>query len=65
MSDEKFGFNTDEVQCPHCGYEFSDSWEFGIDGDEHEVECLNEECEKDFIFYVDCITTYRSYYKGK
>lgn len=34
---------TDEVVCPHCGYEYSDSWEFS---DYEEEECC--ECGESF-----------------
>lgn len=39
---------TDEIVCPHCGNEFSDSWEYGDREDIGDVEC--GECEK--TFYV-------------
>ena len=40
---------TDEVVCPYCGYEHSDSWEYSMkhDGDETEIEC--NDCNKKFI----------------
>ncbi len=45
---------TNEVVCPYCGYEFSDSYEFGdSDGD---IEC--DECEKLFYFYPETTVTY-------
>lgn len=34
---------TDEVVCPHCGYEFNDSWEFQ---DFEVVDCC--ECGEEF-----------------
>jgi len=39
---------TDEIVCPHCGYEFSDSWENFQYNDEYieGIEC--EKCEKEF-----------------
>lgn len=53
---------TDEIVCPYCGYEFSDSYEFfeWNDGDA-EPEC--EECGKEFIVcrYIDI--KYNSYKK--
>lgn len=36
---------TDEVVCPYCGYEHSDSWEFSEYDDE--FECHS--CEKHFV----------------
>jgi hypothetical protein len=38
---------TDEIVCPYCGYEFSDSWEIGADSGEE--ECY--ECGEKFEFY--------------
>lgn len=34
---------TDEIVCPHCGHEFSDSWD--VDGDQV-VKCA--ECGEEF-----------------
>ena len=42
---------TREVVCPHCGYEFRDSWELDResgDGENIEVECPSEKCGKKF-----------------
>jgi len=36
---------TDEVVCPYCGYEYSDSYEFDNGG---EIECDN--CEETFSY---------------
>ena len=47
---------TDEVICPYCGYEFSDSWEFNDNQDEQHVEC--EECSKEFFLYVNISVDY-------
>lgn len=45
---------TDEIVCPWCGYEFSDSWELGNGGECTELEeCPN--CEKEF--YASRIVT--------
>ena len=38
---------TDEIVCPWCGYEFSDSWEFGNGGEFTELEDCPE-CDKSF-----------------
>lgn len=38
---------TDEIVCPYCGYEFSDSWE--IDGDNQDIGLMEcDECYKQF-----------------
>jgi hypothetical protein len=44
-----------EITCPYCGYEFQDSWDYGLkdDGDEIIEDC--PECGKNFhvSFCVD------------
>ena len=40
---------TDEIVCPYCGNEFSDSWELGDGEDIGELEC--DECNKKFTAY--------------
>lgn len=44
---------TEEVVCPYCGYEFSDSWEFS---DNAEIEC--DECGETFISERNSEVTY-------
>lgn len=45
-------FEMEEIVCPWCGYEFSDSWEFDFrDSDFKEIEC--EECGN--IFEVEAV----------
>ncbi len=46
---------TDEVVCPHCGFECGDSWEFP---DEDERQC--DECEEYYTFVRDYKITYVS-----
>lgn len=46
---------TDDIVCPHCGHEFSDSWEYDLDGSA-ELEC--EECEKKFFATRNISVTY-------
>lgn len=46
MSEEHWG---SEAKCPHCGFEYGDTWEIFIRSDADdvaEVEC--PECEKRF-----------------
>ncbi len=45
--------NEREITCPYCGYEFSDSWEYGMehDGDTDEEEC--PECDKKFYITMN------------
>lgn len=47
--------NVKEIVCPYCGYEFSDSWEFGDDS-EREITC--EACYKPFTSYREVEVTY-------
>lgn len=56
---------TQEVICPYCGYEFSDSWEFSMkgDGDECEIDC--DECNKKFTAIMDLTVSYSTYKKSK
>lgn len=43
---------TDEVICPHCGYEYSDSWEMN----EGRHEC--SDCERPFEVTRNVVVTY-------
>lgn len=45
-----------EIVCPHCGYEYSDSWEMTDSGVE---ECEN--CCKEFKFEREVEVTYSTY----
>ncbi len=50
---------TREIVCPHCGRQFTDSWEFNMDdGEEIDVECRY--CEKEFVVTCDVTVTYSS-----
>lgn len=44
---------TDEIVCPHCGYEHADSWELADSGS---TECV--ECAREFDFARDVVVTY-------
>ena len=46
---------TDEVVCPYCGAEFSDSWEYEDEGEEY---C--EDCDKCFTYQRNVIVSYSS-----
>lgn len=48
---------TDEIICPHCGYEHSDSWEY--EGNDGVIECGN--CEKPFSYCRDVSVTYSTH----
>lgn len=50
---------TDEVVCPHCGHEHSDSWDFFSDSNTIEIEC--DRCEKEFGCERDFTTTYNTW----
>jgi len=47
---------TDEIVCPYCGCEVSDSWEYGCDDDV--IDC--SECGKKFRYYRDTHVTYNT-----
>ena len=49
---------TDEIVCPHCGHEFSDSWDYGSGEDIGELAC--GECDKAFYARRNISTTYSS-----
>lgn len=49
---------TDEITCPYCGYEMSDSWEMSDTDDEQ--ECYNEKCGKLFSYERIVEVTYSS-----
>lgn len=52
MSDyETYG---DEIICPYCKYEHSDSWE--LESDDGETEC--GECGKSFLYCRHIYVTY-------
>ncbi|MBI9110251.1 hypothetical protein [Maridesulfovibrio ferrireducens] len=42
---------TNEIKCPYCDYEFSDSWEFNDSDECSEVDC--PECGKEFALTVN------------
>ena len=48
---------TDEIVCPYCGHEFSESYEFS--GDSGEEECY--ECGKEFEYHRHIEVTYCTY----
>lgn len=47
-----------EITCPYCGYEYSESYDYGLDrdGDCTDMECPN--CEKKFLASVDVTISY-------
>ena len=54
---------TDEIVCPHCGYEHGDSWETidenTGDGDKIVFQC--SECEKSFTVQFNFEYSYSSF----
>lgn len=63
MKDEyNFTQYTDEVQCPYCGHEFTDSWEIGFDDNQvdHTMEITCESCEIKFKVTRHIRLTYSS-----
>lgn len=48
---------TDDVVCPYCGYESSDSWEYLKDRRSYKVITCAD-CEKQFSLTITYIATY-------
>ncbi|UOF76725.1 DNA-directed RNA polymerase subunit [Caudoviricetes sp.] len=48
---------TDQVICPHCGYEYWDSWD--MDNGAH----VCHECGKEFQLTIQAIITYSTWIK--
>lgn len=61
MSEQEFDTDyTNEIVCPYCGYQFTDSWELqGGQDTDIPIECGR--CEKSFIFSTDYHITYSSH----
>ena len=55
-------YDTREITCPKCGYEWSDSWEIdrNSDGDIGPLECY--ECNCEFNVERDLTVTYNTWY---
>lgn len=54
---EIYHCGTDEVVCPYCGYEYSDSWTFNEDGvQQGEEQCA--ECGEKFMFETEYSASY-------
>ena len=54
--------HTNEIICPYCGCEQSDSWEI-LRGDKHDGDTVDyscDECEKDFVVEIHISVTYSS-----
>jgi len=53
-------FGKRKITCPYCAYEYSDSWEKGMDndGDSQEEEC--PECDKKFHVCINVNVDYTS-----
>jgi DNA-directed RNA polymerase subunit RPC12/RpoP len=52
---------TDEIVCPYCGYEFTDSWEYSDTQDEQKVDC--HDCGEEFLLYMHLTVDYSTYKK--
>jgi DNA-directed RNA polymerase subunit RPC12/RpoP len=50
-------WGTDEIVCPHCGHEMSDSWEY-LDGNRTKGSADCGECEKTFKWEAEYSVTY-------
>ena len=58
MSKEEFDTTyTDNLTCPHCGYEHED-----FEGEEYNETITREcdSCEKEFVFEAECVLKFTS-----
>lgn len=51
-------WNTDELVCPYCGYEFNCSYDVVESQTSGTAECEAEDCGKTFRFCVDTTIEY-------
>jgi len=58
MSKEEFDTTyTDNLTCPHCGYELYSDFD-GTEYNETIYECDN--CKKEFVFEAECVLKFTS-----
>lgn len=50
-----------EITCPYCGYVYRDSLEMTSGGDEEDVECECDKCEKEFRVTTHVTILYSSF----
>jgi transcription elongation factor Elf1 len=50
--------HTEEIVCPYCGHEFSDSWYLGPSEGEHVGSTNCESCDKEFHYSRHIEVTY-------
>lgn len=55
--------STDEIVCPYCGHEFTESFDYRISEWGEDVSCQNEECGKTFRAISEISVTYSSWVK--
>jgi len=50
--------NESHIICPHCGYEFKDSWEYVAELNQHAQTISCHSCGKEFECEMQVSTTY-------
>lgn len=49
---------TEQIVCPHCGYEHEDSWDFYLNADDNSVRLFCYRCDKPFMSDREVEVTY-------
>lgn len=54
-------FDNEDIICPYCEYRHKDAWEYYLEQERMtQIECCNEDCEKEFNVILEIETTYRT-----
>ena len=51
----------EQITCPYCGHVYQDSWEMTNGGDEEDVECECDQCERAFRVRTHITVQYSSF----
>jgi hypothetical protein len=60
MKGEIKKYKENQITCPYCGWEDTDSWESGLDSDGDNTEINCSECEKKFTVTLHIDYSYSS-----
>lgn len=63
ISEENIRTNENEVKCPYCDYEFSDSEDEYTDDSFSYEDVLCDNCKKEFFVEVESVVIYKTYTK--
>jgi len=54
-------WDNEDIICPYCEHRHKDAWDYELGQERPEqVECANEDCEKEFNVVLEIETTYRT-----